>query len=208
MKKMKHYIKKIIKKLLYSLISTLDKIEYKCIYKEKLLDGYKTTKDIDISKYGIKILTDDGFQSTSHIYNTKPFVIYNIRTESGKEIQVADKHMLFEESYNKTFYNIIYTKDIIPNETKIITIDGPELVTSVLIEDNISVSMSDITVDHPNHRFYSNGILSHNSVTTAIFCLWTILFHTDKMALLLSKSGPAGVDLLSKIKDMYRSFHD
>ena len=42
------------------------------------------------------------------------------------------------------------------------------------------------------------------SVTTAIFCLWKILFHTDKMALLLSKSGPAGVDLLSKIKDMYR----
>lgn len=197
-------IKKIIKKLLYNIISILDKIEYKYIYKEKLLDGYKTTKDIDISKYDIKILTDDGFQPTSHIYNTKPFVIYNIRTESGKEIQVADKHMLFEESYNKTFYNIIYTKDIIPNETKIITIDGPELVTSVIIENNISVSMSDITVDHPNHRFYSNGILSHNSVTTAIFCLWTILFHTDKMALLLSKSGPAGVDLLSKIKDMYR----
>lgn len=42
------------------------------------------------------------------------------------------------------------------------------------------------------------------SVTTAIFCLWSVLFRTDRQALLLSKSGPAGVDLLSKIKDMYR----
>ena len=104
-------IKKYIKNTLYNLISTLDKIEYKYIYKENLLDGYKTTKDIDISKYGIKILTDNGFQPTSHIYNTKPFIIYNIKTESGKEIQVADKHMFFEESYN-----IIYVKDIIPNK--------------------------------------------------------------------------------------------
>lgn len=41
------------------------------------------------------------------------------------------------------------------------------------------------------------------SVTTAIYCLWKILFNTDKKGLILSKSGPAGVDLLSKIKDMY-----
>lgn len=41
------------------------------------------------------------------------------------------------------------------------------------------------------------------SVTTAIYCLWVILFNIDKNGLILSKSGPAGQDLLSKIKDMY-----
>lgn len=41
------------------------------------------------------------------------------------------------------------------------------------------------------------------SVTTAIYCLWVILFNTDKVGLILSKSGPAGRDLLTKIKDMY-----
>ena len=44
---------------------------------------------------------------------------------------------------------------------------------------------------------------SGKSTTTAIFCLWVILFNTDMAGLLLSKSGPAGADLLSKIKDMY-----
>ena len=41
------------------------------------------------------------------------------------------------------------------------------------------------------------------SVTTAIYCLWVILFNTDKVGLILSKSGPAGRDLLAKIKDMF-----
>ena len=44
---------------------------------------------------------------------------------------------------------------------------------------------------------------SGKSTTTAIFCLWVILFNTDMAGLILSKSGPAGVDLLSKVKDMY-----
>lgn len=44
---------------------------------------------------------------------------------------------------------------------------------------------------------------SGKSTTTAIFCLWVILFNKDMAGLLLSKSGPAGIDLLSKIKDMY-----
>ena len=46
--------------LLYKLICLLDYIDYKFIKKEKLLDNYKTTKDIDISKYNIKVYTDTG----------------------------------------------------------------------------------------------------------------------------------------------------
>lgn len=189
---------RLYKKNKLSLISILNNIEYKYIYKEKLLDDYKTVKDIDISKYGIKILTDNGYQQTSHIYNTKPFKIYHIKTESNKELECADEHVLYDTNMNE-----VYVKDLKVGDY-IQTVNGVEKITNIIYKKNKAVSMFDITVDHPNHRFYSNGILSHNSVTTAIFCLWTILFHTDKMALLLSKSGPAGIDLLSKIKDMYR----
>ena len=44
---------------------------------------------------------------------------------------------------------------------------------------------------------------SGKSTTTAIYCLWVILFNSDKAGLILSKSGPAGLDLIKKIKDMY-----
>lgn len=182
--------------LLYKLICLLDYIDYKFIKKEKLLDNYKTTKDIDISKYNIKIYTDTGYQPISHIYNTKPFEIYDIETENGYELECADKHMLFDSNYNILYANELSVGSVIQ------TIGGPSKVSSITIAKD-KVSMCDITVEHRNHRYYTNGILSHNSVTTAIYCLWKILFNVDKAGLILSKSGPAGVDLLKKIKDMY-----
>ena len=45
----------------------------------------------------------------------------------------------------------------------------------LMVDSNIDdrkFCMGDITVQDDNHRFYANGILSHNSTTTAIFCLW------------------------------------
>ena len=181
--------------LLYKLICLLDYIDYKFIKKEKLLDNYKTTKDIDISKYNIKVYTDTGYQPISHIYNTKPFEIYDIETENGYELECADKHMLFDSNYNILYANELSVGSVIQ------TIAGPSKVSSITIAKD-KVSMCDITVEHRNHRYYTNGILSHNSVTTAIYCLWKILFNVDKAGLILSKSGPAGVDLLKKIKDM------
>lgn len=196
---LKQYIKTYITNSLYKLISIIDNIEFKYKYKSKCpIDNYKTITDIDITDYNLEILTDSGYQPISHLYTTKPFIIYRITLENGYKIDVADKHKFFDENYN-----IIYADELTVNSF-IQTDDRLKRVRSIKIYNNLSVSMADVTVDHPDHRLYTNGILSHNSVTTAIFCLWSILFRTDRNALLLSKSGPAGVDLLSKIKDMYR----
>lgn len=69
--------------------------------------------------------------------------------------------------------------------------------------------MRDYQVDYLHHlQEHRFSILlaarqSAKSTTTAIYCLWVILFNTDKTGLILSKSGAAGHDLLNKIKDMY-----
>ena len=57
-----------------------------------------------------------------------------------------------------------------------------------------------------NNRFsvFLAARQSGKSVTTAIYCLWMAIFHSDKNCLVLSKSAPAGVDLIKKIQDMYR----
>ena len=71
------------------------------------------------------------------------------------------------------------------------------------------VTLRDYQVDYLNHlknnkfSIFLSCRQSGKSTTTAIFCLWKILFNVDKNALILSKSGPAGRDLLAKIKDMY-----
>lgn len=185
-----------IKKLLLLLLSILDFIDYIFIKKCKLLDGYKTIYDIDITNQGIEVLSDTGYHPISHIYNTKPFAIYTIKLENGYEVSSADKHKFFNENLECVYANELSIGD------KLITDDGPKKVTSIK-KINIPVSMCDVTVEYPDHRFYANGVLSHNSTTTAIFALWSILFKLDRNALILSKSGPAGRDLIKKIKDMY-----
>ena len=187
-------MKDVLIKLCYKLISILDYIDYHYIRKEKLIDNYKTVEEIPLKE--IEILTDTGYKELSHIMTTKPFDIYTIKLENGYELDCADEHIVFDKDYNE-----IYVKDIIIGDN-IQTDQGLQKVISIK-HSSTKISMCDTTVNDSNHRFYSNGILSHNSTTTAIYCLWVILFNTDKTGLILSKSGPAGADLIKKIKDMY-----
>lgn len=184
--------------ILYKLISLIDYIEYHYVKKEVLLDNYKTITDIDIAKYGIHVMTDTGWQPITNIYNTKPFVIYKVVLENGYECECADKHKFFDENLN-----IIYANELVEKKSRIMIDKGSSLVKSVTIYKDRKVSMCDVAVNSCNHRYYTNHILSHNSTTTAIFCLWSVLFRNDRNALILSKSGPAGQDLIKKIKDMY-----
>lgn len=191
-------IKILYKKLisvLYKLISILDYADYHYIRKEKLIDDYKTIEEIELPK-GIEILTDTGYKPLSHIMVTKPFEQYIIKLENGYELNCADEHKVFDENFNEIFVKDLSIGQYIQTDV------GLKKVVSLDVSPT-KISMCDTTVDDNNHRFYSNGILSHNSTTTAIYCLWVILFNVDKVGLILSKSGPAGVDLLKKIKDMY-----
>jgi len=58
-------------------------------------------------------------------------------------------------------------------------------------------------LQHNRFSIFLSCRQSGKSTTTAIYCLWVILFNSDKSGLILSKSGPAGLDLIKKIKDMY-----
>ena len=187
-------MKTIIISILYILISFLDYIDYHYVRKEHLIDNYKTIEEVNLSN--IEILTDTGYKELSHLMISKPFEQYIIKLENGYELNCADEHILFDRNFNE-----VYVKDLSIGDY-IQTDQGIKKIISIDI-NKAKVSMCDTTVNDDNHRFYSNGILSHNSTTTAIYCLWVILFNSDKSGLILSKSGPAGLDLIKKIKDMY-----
>lgn len=189
-------IKQYIINFLYKILSIIDYIDYHYIKNETLIDNYKTINEIDISDDNIEIYTDKGFKPLSHLLTTKPFEIYTIELENGYKLDCADEHIVFGKNMEE-----IYVQDLKVNDY-IQTDEGLQRVIKI-VYNSTKISMCDTSVNDENHRFYSNGILSHNSVTTAIYCLWVILFNIDKNGLILSKSGPAGQDLLSKIKDMY-----
>ena len=187
-------MKTIIISILYTLISFLDYIDYHYVRKEQLIDNYKTIEEVNLSN--IEILTDTGYKELSHLMISKPFEQYIIKLENGYELNCADEHILFDRNFNEVYVKDLNIGDYVQTD------QGLKKIISIDINKS-KVSMCDTTVNDNNHRFYSNGILSHNSTTTAIYCLWVILFNSDKSGLVLSKSGPAGLDLIKKIKDMY-----
>jgi hypothetical protein len=83
-------------------------------------------------------------------------------------IECADDHIVFDHDLNEVF-----VKDLIPFESAIITKNGIEEVT--LLEClNVEEEMYDVSVYSNEQRFFSGGILSHNSsIHTALtYCLF------------------------------------
>lgn len=145
---------------------------------------------------GIEVLSESGWSPISYIHRTKPFDIYTIKTRNGKELECADEH-------------IVYTSDLIPIWAKdlkigdlLYTIDGFDEVISIERSDT-KVCMCDITVLNENESYYSNGILSHNTTTSAIFLLHYILFNIDKNSLVLGNKRKTAVEILDKVKKIF-----
>lgn len=184
-KKLLHGIKILLYNLIVFIIDLIDK-------------SYDSNKKLIYSHIldGIEILSENGWSPTAYIHKTKPFDIYTIKTKSGKELKCADEH-------------ILYTSDLIPIWAKdlkigdlLYTIDGFDEVISIEKSDT-KVCMCDITVLNKNESYYSNGILSHNTTTSAIFLLHYILFNIDKNSLVLGNARKTAVEILDKVKKIF-----
>ena len=110
-----------------------------------------------------EIETDTGFVSIDEIHKTVTYDQWYVECENGKWYIGADLHRVFDENMNT-----IYTYELKVNETKIQTDEGPSLVVKVENRGDPQ-HMYDFTLaDDSNHRFYANGILSHNSTNMGI----------------------------------------
>ena len=147
---------------------------------------------IDVSDWEIE--TDTGWKSISQIHKTIPYKKWYLKTESGLELTCADTHIIFDYNMNQ-----IFVQDLISYESKIITKHGIELVTELSELDDFD-NMYDITVDDENHRFWSNGILSHNTTTAAGYMLWCVLFQEDYNIAILANKGSLAQDILGRVQ--------
>ena len=125
----------------------------------------KFIDEIDLDT-GWEIETDTGFKPISKIYKTIEYEKYILKTEN-ELLECADLHKVFTDNYEEVFVKDLSVGD------KVITKNGIETVLSVE-NTHIKENMYDITVDDENHRYYSNGILSHNTTTMACYFLWYV----------------------------------
>lgn len=105
-----------------------------------------------------QILTDDGFVDIKSLHETIPYIKYHIETFNGLTLDCADNHIVFDENMNEIFIKNLR------NEDKIITANGIDTIICVECT-NIEENMYDFELDeNSNHRYYTNGILSHNTL--------------------------------------------
>lgn len=181
---------KILKSIILCLISVIDLFEKSS---NSLDESGKLVNSFMLSD--IKVLTDNGWQDASYIHKTKRFAIWTIKTQNYS-LECADLHKVIKDDFSEVFCDELKIDDIILTET------GPEKITSIK-RSNMCIGMCDITVNDENHRYYTNGILSHNTTTSAVFMLHYILFNIDKNALVLGNKRKTAVEILDKAKKIY-----
>ena len=145
-----------------------------------------------------EIWTDNGWKSLKSVSKTIKYDVWKIETESGKTLECADNHILFREDYSEVF-----AKDLLPGN-EIICENGPEKVTFVGTIPGNQENMFDVEVDSNNHRFYSNGFLSHNSTMYCVYTLWLTCFFREKKVVILANKAATAIEIMDKIETAYK----
>lgn len=63
--------------------------------------------------------------------------------------------------------------------------------------------MYDVQIDSNEHRYFTNGILSHNSTIYCIYSLWVSIFYSEKKIMILANKASTALELLSRISMGY-----
>lgn len=154
----------------------------------------KFIESYDIDDY--EILTDTGWQDAVKIHKTIKYKIWQIKT-INYTLKCADEHIVFDENYNE-----VYIKDLKIHQ-KIITDSGPEEIIDIRIYDEED-NMYDIELDDSSsHRYYTNGILSHNTTTYTIFCLWYATLFLEKKIMICANKLATALEIMDRIKTAY-----
>ena len=114
----------------------------------------KIIKSKAVSDY--EVLTDTGWSDIKNVHTTIEYEIYIIKTANGFSLKCADNHIIFDKDMTE-----IFVKDLKLNQL-IQTKNGTSKVVSIF-KTGEKETMYDLEVDDINHRYFTGGILSHNT---------------------------------------------
>lgn len=133
-------------------------LETKLIYTHGYIPiVFNTKKFVDTIEVGDwEVETDKGWADIKAIGKTVEYDEWLVKTDRCKLI-CADDHIVFKDNGEEIFVKNLNFGD------KIITKNGIEEVIEVYKTDKKS-NMFDLQIDSDDHRYYTNDILSHNSM--------------------------------------------
>lgn len=117
--------------------------------------------------------------------------------EDGTATEVADEHLLFNQDGEPVLACSLVRGD------EVMTQEGLREITS--IEEKGSKFTFDLSVANQNNCYFTDGVLSHNSVMSAIYIVWYTLKEKDKTVAILSQNQDKVTDLMDKIKTVVKN---
>jgi hypothetical protein len=159
----------------------------------------KFTDVVDLSDWSV--MTDTGWEKLIDVKQTVSYEVWRLQLSNGMQLECADDHIVFLPNYTEVFVKDLKTGDCILTES------GPVGVVSVHAL-GVSEQMYDVGVDSVHHRYYSNGILSHNTTTAAGYLLWYAMFVSDATILIAAHKYTGAQEIMSRIRFAYETCPD
>lgn len=140
---------------------TLVNIRY--VYRNSLSNQIPNPKLVRIAdvatllqnEYEVEVDSPDGWVAVSDYIDKGEWDEYVLSIEDGRVVRVNENH-LFE-----TDCGWKYAKDLIGIPSNYLTDTGYQ--RGLVIKTGAKIPIVDIQVEHENHRYYTNGISSHNT---------------------------------------------
>ena len=175
-------------------VLNLFNIAQKQSYHQQQLTSEKFIATYELNDY--QILSDTGWKNIVKVHKTIPYKIWTVTTASY-ELKCADEHIVFDQHMNQVF-----VKDLAIGNS-IMTKTGLEKVLQ-LKQSEQSDNMYDVELDDDsNHRYYTNGILSHNTTTYTVFCLWLTTLFKDKKVLICANKLATASEVMARVRKAY-----
>lgn len=140
--------------------------------------------------------TDEGWVDIEAVHRTVDYDVYELKT-AGHTLSCADDHIVFDGEMQETF-----VKELAPGDF-VMTEDGPEEVVSVRRAGDAQPMYDLQLAEDSSHRFFVEGILSHNSSCYCMYVLWLTCFHPDKRVMMMAQKEATALELLDRIKTGY-----
>lgn len=130
--------------------------------KVKIKVGIHEEKVVSISEiegllndgYSVEVDSPDGFVPVSAFVDKGDWQEYVLTTSIGT-VQCNENHLFETDNGWK------YAKDMLEQEHIVLTDTGYH--TGVVVKTGGTIPIVDIQVEHENHRYYTNGVSSHNT---------------------------------------------
>lgn len=133
--------------------------------------------------------------AASHIKEAEP--VYEVELSNGLKSKMGSGHLVYISDTDTESVQNLGLGDVV------LTRKGRSYVTQKRLVSSNMLTF-DLTVVNSFNCYYTDDIISHNSVVTGIFLVWYALFNKDKDIVALSQNDDKVVDLLGKMESIVR----